>query len=343
MRNKIAIQNMIDRIKLPFRKDKEFYSALYNIFGFYPHDIALYHKAFMHSSIKHKGKNGRRENNERLEFLGDAVLDAVVGDIVYKHFQGAREGFLTNTRSKRVQLSTLGTLAEQLGLHKLILSDGSSHSHNSYIGGNAFEAIIGAAYLDRGYDAIMNFMQNKILGVYLDLDKMAKKEVNFKSKLLEWTQKNKVKLTYQLVKESMDQKDSSPMFEYNVLIEGIACGTGKGYSKKESQQNACKEALQLLRKQPKQVDKIFKAKSERTKMEEMPLQEVVPDIKQDTNPLIMPETPKEDIPVHAVAPETEIEVKTVDDSMDFDLSDISMRKKTREEIIAEAEAAAFAS
>lgn len=341
------LTNIIDRIKLPFRKEKEFYLALYNILGFYPHNISLYKNALMHSSIRHKGKNGRQENNERLEFLGDAILDAVVGDIVYRHFKGKREGFLTNTRSKLVQRATLGKLAEELGINKLILSAGNSYTHNSYMGGNAFEALVGAAYLDRGYDAIMDFMQNRILSKYLDLDKMAKKEVNFKSKLLEWCQKNRVKLTYELIQQTVDKNNDSPMFEYRVLIEGVDCGKGKGYTKKESQQNASKEALQLLRKQPKHVDSIFAAKSERTRMEETPVMEVVPDIKVDNSPLIIPEkeeAPEADTKPKKREPKDSKEKKsTADDfAVDFDLSDISLKKKTREEIIAEAEAAAFA-
>lgn len=339
------LQNLIDKIKLPFRKEKEFYSDIYDILGFYPHDIALYKNALMHSSIRHRGKNGKQENNERLEFLGDAILDAVVGDIVYQHFKGKREGFLTNTRSKLVQRATLGKLAEQLGINKLILSSGHTNSHNSYMGGNAFEALMGAAYLDRGYDAIMNFMQNRILGVYIDLDKMAKKEVNFKSKLLEWTQKNRVKISYELLQQSVDKDGNSPLFEYKVTIEGVDCGSGKGYTKKESQQNASKEALQLLRKQPKHVDKIFAAKSERTKMEELPLMEVIPDVKVDNNPLIntAPQTEFESALKLEAKSSPESKNKTrreIED--DFDLSDISLKKKTREEIIAEAEAAAFA-
>ena len=336
----MMLQNLLDKIKLPFRKEKEFYLALYNIFGFYPHNIELYKNALMHSSVRHKGKNGRQENNERLEFLGDAVLDAVVGDIVYKHFKGKREGFLTNTRSKLVQRATLGKLAEQLGINQLILSAGNTHSHNSYMGGNAFEALVGAAYLDRGYDVILDFMQNRILGTYIDLDKTAKKEVNFKSKLLEWTQKNRVKLEYLLVEQSVDKVNDSPVFEYKVQIEGIDCGFGKGYSKKESQQKASKETLQLLRKQPKHVDKIFAAKSDRTKMEEMPIMEVIPDIKQDNSPFINVEEEQPNTAATQDAAKGKKQHEAV--AEDFDLSDISLKKKTREEIIAEAEAAAFA-
>lgn len=181
-------------------------------------------------------------NNERLEFLGDAVLDAVVGDIVYQHFPGKREGFLTNTRSKLVQRDTLNKLAQEMGINQLILSNGHSSSHNSYMGGNAFEALVGAIYLDRGYDACMFFMKNRILAQMINIDKVAYKEVNFKSKLIEWSQKNRVQLEYVLIEQQKDD-NGSPVFTYQVEIEGVKGGIGKGYSKKESQQFASKETL----------------------------------------------------------------------------------------------------
>ena len=138
------LNNILDKIKLPFRKDKELYLSLYQIIGFYPHDIKLYKLALMHKSVMHRNAKGKPVNNERLEFLGDAILDAIVGDIVYQHFPGKREGFLTNTRSKLVQRETLNKLAKELGINRLILSSGHSSSHNSYMGGNAFEALVGA-------------------------------------------------------------------------------------------------------------------------------------------------------------------------------------------------------
>ena len=178
------IKDIITAIKLPFLKDKELYCDLKKILGFYPGDIELYKTALMHKSIMHRNKKGKPVNNERLEFLGDAVLDAVVGDIVYNHFPGKREGFLTNTRSKLVQRETLGKLANEMGITKLIVSSGRSQSHNSYIGGNAFEALVGAMYLDKGYDKCMKFMEKRILDKLINIDKVAYKEVNFKSKLL---------------------------------------------------------------------------------------------------------------------------------------------------------------
>ena len=262
------LSNIIDRIKLPFRKEKELYVALYNIIGFYPRDISLYKLALMHKSMYKRNAKGKPVNNERL-----AVLDAAVGDIVYRHFPGKREGFLTNTRSKLVQRETLGRLAQEMGITQLILSSGRSMSHNSYMGGNAFEALVGALYLDRGYDACMQFLQKRILNQMINIDKVAYKEVNFKSKLIEWAQKNRVRLDFRLVEQHKDN-NGSPVFTYMVEMEGVDGCDATGYSKKESQQMASKRTLEKLRKQPQYLDSVFAAKTNRTKMEEEPVETV---------------------------------------------------------------------
>ena len=134
--------NIIDKIRLLFRKDRESYLCFYKILGFYPKNIELYKQALLHKSSSIKSQEGRLLNNERLEFLGDAILDAVVGDIVYRHFGGKREGFLTNTRSKIVQRETLNRIAVEIGLDKLIKFTTRQSAHNSYMCGNAFEALI---------------------------------------------------------------------------------------------------------------------------------------------------------------------------------------------------------
>ncbi len=262
------LNNIIDRIKLPFRKDRELYLSLYEIIGFFPHHISYYKTALLHKSLAHRNAKGKPVNNERLEFLGDAILDAVVGDIVYRHFPGKREGFLTNTRSKLVQRDTLNKLAQQLGICELIANNNHSFSHNSYMGGNAFEALVGAIYLDRGYTACMKFMQKRILSQLINIDKVAYKEVNFKSRLLEWTQKNHVQLEYKLLNEHMDNH-FSPVFCYQVVIEGVEGCFANGYSKKESQQEASKQMLERLRKEPQLIEEIFKAKKEHKKEEEL--------------------------------------------------------------------------
>ncbi len=337
----MLIRDLLDYIKLPFRKDKELYFSIQRIVGFYPHRIDYFKQALMHKSIGKRNAKGRPVNNERLEFLGDAILDAVVGDIVYRHFEGKREGFLTNTRSKIVQRETLNRLAREMGVNELIVSSGHSSSHNSYVGGNAFEALIGAIYLDRGYDACMRFMEKRVLNELINIDKVAYKEVNFKSKLLEWSQKNRVKLEFKLLEQKSDEK-GSPVFTYQVVIEGVEGESGTGYSKKESQQQASKLTLQRLRKNPQFIDAVFAAKASRTKMEEEPVL-VVPDTEQKED-FFKGDAVKERETIKDEAPRQD-PVPLQDSSVDeFDLSDITAEPKelSREEIIAAAEAAAFA-
>ena len=261
--------NITDRIRLLFRKDKESYFRFYKMLGFYPRNISIYEQALLHKSSSIKSEQGRLLNNERLEFLGDAILDAVVADIVYKKFEGKREGFLTNTRSKIVQRETLNRLAIEIGLDKLIKYSARQSSHNSYMCGNAFEALVGAIYLDRGYRACKHFMEHRIIGPYINLEKISRKEVNSKSKLIEWSQKNRVELTFELITQSHDQC-FSPTFESEVLIEGIPAGRGIGYSKKESQQRAAHEAMGKI-KDSVFMESVLAAKSVR----EAPQEEVM--------------------------------------------------------------------
>ena len=258
------LRNQIDKIRLLFRKDKESYLCFYKILGFYPRNIQLYQQALLHKSTSIRSEKGRPLNNERLEFLGDAILDAIVGDIVYKHFEGRREGFLTNTRSKIVQRETLNKLAVEIGLDKLVKYSTRSSSHNSYMYGNAFEAFIGAIYLDQGYERCKRFMEEKIFKNYIDLDKMSRKEVNFKSKLIEWSQKSKVEVSFELIEQFLDE-DYNPMFHTEIRIEGISAGKGTGYSKKESQQNAAQAALKKIKN-----DAPFKEQIEASKAQNHP-------------------------------------------------------------------------
>ena len=360
------LSNLIDRMKLPFRKDKELYLSLRQIIGFYPHDISFYKLALMHKSMFKRNAKGKPVNNERLEFLGDAILDATVGDIVYRHFPGKREGFLTNTRSKLVQRETLNRLAQEMGINQLILSNGRSSSHNSYMGGNAFEALVGAIYLDRGYDACMKFMRKRILTQMINIDKVAYKEVNFKSKLIEWSQKNRVRIDFRVLSQEKD-KTGSPVFKYQVMLETVEGCTGTGFSKKESQQMASKLTLERLRKEPQYIDEVFAAKTERTKMEEEPVQNV-PTVETEADEFII-KNPKVEAnaeaavealnsgkkakkgrrsPMYSNAPEVDETPKETPqsqscnlDDKEFDLSHISAREQSREDIIAAAEAAAF--
>ena len=299
--------------------------------------------ALSHKSIHFKNKKGKPVNNERLEFLGDAILDAIVGDIVYKHFPGKREGFLTNTRSKLVQRETLNKIAQEIGLSRLIYSSGRNFSHNSYMAGNAFEALIGALYLDRGYNLCMRFMQEKILTKMVNIDTVAYKEVNFKSRLIEWAQKNKMNIAFNLLEQKKDD-EGNPVFKYCVVIEGIKCNSASGFSKKESQQLASEETLECLKKNTRFCDALFEAKKKRQETEqnkETAQEQTVESTKNTTQPA--QEEPLETTVITTTGKPKEevVEMKEIDE---FDLSDITANPKepTQEEIIAAAEEAAFA-
>ncbi|MBQ7420741.1 MAG: ribonuclease III [Prevotella sp.] len=305
------LNNIIDRVKLPFRKEKELYLCLREIIGFIPHNIGYYQLALMHKSTAHRNEKGRLVNNERLEFLGDAILDAIVGDIVYQHFPGKREGFLTNTRSKIVQRGTLNRLAGEMGITRLVKTNGqSSNSHNSYMGGNAFEALVGAIYLDKGYDACMRFMEKRILGEIINLDKMAYKEMNFKSKLIEWGQKRRMEIVFDMLDEQKDEH-GSPIFHFRVLIEGVEGAEGHGFSKKESQQLAAKETLNWLKKDASFLEKVHAAKKQHMEMEEESALQATEEMQEET---VFEEQTEE-----------------------------NLRRKAHEAVVAAAESAAFAS
>lgn len=260
--------NFIDKLKLPFRKDKELFSSLYSILGFYPRNIAIYKQALSHSSNALQTESGKRLNNERLEFLGDAIIEAVTSDIVYRHFDKKREGFLTTTRSKLVQRDTLNKMAQEVGLDKLVRTGGHQSGHNSYIGGNAFEAIVGAIYLDRGYKYCMWFLKSRIIAAHLNLNDVAKKEVNFKSKLLEWAQRNRLGIEFISNDPGKGAATSeTPTFVATVMIENVECGKGNGFSKKESHQNAARETLIMLNANKQKIAEILKSKEQRTAME----------------------------------------------------------------------------
>ena len=234
------------RIRLFRNKKKGSYFAFYDILGFFPGNIRLYEEALRHKSSSKEAESGKHLNNERLEFLGDAILDAVVADIVFKKFKTKNEGFLTNTRSKIVQRETLNHIATELGLDKVIVSSTRINTHKSHILGNALEALIGAIYLDRGYNETYKFIDKHIIERYLNIEKLAKKEVNFKSKLLEWCQKYKVELEFELI-ESFKDEEFNPIFQTQVKLNDLLAGVGIGNSKKAAHQGAAEMALKKLK------------------------------------------------------------------------------------------------
>lgn len=240
------LRRLVKRIKAIPHKGKEPYLSFYKVLGFYPDRIDLYREAMTHRSSSTRSKKGKWVNNERLEFLGDAILDAIIADILYKKFDNKKEGFLTSTRSRIVQRETLNKLAVDLGLDKLIVSSTRNLAHNTNIYGDALEAVIGAIYLDQGYRVAKNFVYETLIKQHLNIEKVLKSEVDFKSRLIEWGQKNRVDVIFE-VKDSSYDSENNPVFVSCVKVGNVEIGSGKGYSKKESHQKAAKVAIKKLR------------------------------------------------------------------------------------------------
>jgi len=227
---------------------KEPFLSFYQVLGFYPQKIELYELAMRHKSSSIT-ENGKKLNNERLEFLGDAILNAVIADILYSKFENQEEGFLTNVRSNIVKRETLNEICKEIGLDHLIVADKNVKiDANSNILGNTLEALIGTVYLDCGFYKCKNFIVNHLLVSSNNTKKWLEENDNYKSELLEYCQKNRLELTYEL-KEEILNDDNSHTFVSLAIIEGKVIGEGKGSSKKESQQEASKIALHAIYQQ----------------------------------------------------------------------------------------------
>lgn len=212
------------------------------ITGFFPKNIRLYKQAITHKSVAPKDKRGYTLDNERLEYLGDAILDSVLADFLFKKFPYEDEGFLTQMRSKVVNRKQLSLLAESIGLDKLVLIDQKRRNIHSSIYGNAFEAFIGAIYLDKGYDRTAKYIINDILHDHIDIYKLKETEDNFKSKLLEKAQKQNQLISYRTVENPKNENT----FISSVILDGKEYETAMGRSKKEAEQNASFIALKAI-------------------------------------------------------------------------------------------------
>ena len=235
-----------------FRKKDSSGVFFERMLGFRPLDIQLYKLACIHRSSAIKDSKGHVVNNERLEFLGDSVLSTVIADVLYKRFPYKDEGELTNLRSKLVKRETLDNLAYKIGLDKVVVSVqklDQRHGPKIHIGGNAFEALMGAIYLDRGYETCTKFIKRLIDEKKLDMEQASREESNYKSKLIEWAQHNKCSYEFRLVDSQINKKDNTTTFKTEVVIDGKIMGTGMGLNKKQSQQNAAKAACEAIDRQ----------------------------------------------------------------------------------------------
>jgi ribonuclease-3 len=224
--------------------DKKFLKYLKKIIGYTPKNLKIYQKAFIHKSASKTDSRGKVFNNERLEYLGDAVLDAIIADYLFLKFLNKDEGFLTQTRSKIVNRDHLNLLSQRLGIHHLVVSNTAKGQHK-YLYGDALEALIGAIYLDKGYEKTKKIVKKRILEEHIDLTKIIKLETDFKSRIIEWGQKNKTNINFE-TQEETDEQTNETLFVSHVFIASDVKGRGVGNSKKEAEQNAAKQAIKTF-------------------------------------------------------------------------------------------------
>jgi ribonuclease-3 len=233
--------------KLYFSPYRKHVKALRNLLGFVPGNITLYRMAFRHKSVAAILKNGTKNSNERLEFLGDAVLGSVVAEVLFKRYPYKDEGFLTEMRSKIVNRSNLNALGRKLGFNELIEYDSRMVNHQnkqSSLLGDAFEALIGAIYIDKGYNFTREFLITRIIRPHVDIHTLELTESNFKSKLIEWCQRHSKDITFELVANS--EGESTKLFTVQVNIDSEIFGLGRDYNKKNAEKLAAEKACEKL-------------------------------------------------------------------------------------------------
>lgn len=240
------IRTIVQRIKLFSSSRKEFYLFLRKLLGFYPTNLRIYDIAVIHKSASKIDSQGNFVNNERLEYLGDAILGAAIADFLYNRFPGQDEGYLTQMRSKLVNRSFLTQLTYQIGLNHYIQSNTTSTIESSHIYGDTLEALIGAIYLDKGYPEAKKFITRKLLNNYVNLVEVQNTNTNYKSQMIEWSQKNKKAVSFDTVDESKND-GKQPWFIATIEVDNELLGKGSGTSKKEAQQNASKVALDKIK------------------------------------------------------------------------------------------------
>ncbi|HTF22172.1 MAG TPA: ribonuclease III [Chryseolinea sp.] len=225
-------------------KDKVLVGAIQNIAGFTPSNLELYRLATMHSSIAKENGRGYKESNERLEYLGDAILGAAVADFLFKKFPFKPEGFLTEIRSRIVNREALNLLARKIGVANIVQFDQKNAHLQQVILGNTLEAIVGAIYLDKGYIRTRKFVIDKLINPNYDVDDLVNSDTNFKSKIIEWAQREGKDVKFEIVnvKKARNHKE----FTAQVLVDNEAKGTGYGNSKKKAEQDAAFKTCEML-------------------------------------------------------------------------------------------------
>lgn len=235
------------RINGTYILDKhEFSSRLKKIFGFRPGNLKLYEIAFIHRSATFTLPDGKRVNNERLEYLGDAVISAILSDYLFEKFPDANEGFMTKIRSRIVNRDILNQLAVSMGINKILISNINNNHPTRNLYGDAFEALIGSVFLDKGYKKTKKILIKRILNKYIDIESIINTDTDYKSLVFEWVQKNKSNLIF-TYNEEYDFNLKKSVFSTTLLIDREELGVGQGSSKKEAEQEAASQAWKRLK------------------------------------------------------------------------------------------------
>ena len=235
------------RINGTFILDKrEFGSRLKKILGFKPGNLKIYEIAFIHRSASFTLPNGKKVNNERLEYLGDAILDAILSDYLFKKFPDANEGFLTKIRSRIVNRDVLNQLAISMGINNIIISNTSSIHPSQNLNGDALEALIGSVFLDKGFKKVKKLFLRNVLNKYLNLEEIINTDTDYKSLVFEWVQKHKSVLIF-TYNEEYDFNLKKSVFSTTLFIDKKELGQGHGSSKKEAEQEASCQAWKRLK------------------------------------------------------------------------------------------------
>ena len=233
----------------PRKDDEAFYNFFKNVLGFCPRNIEVYRTAFIHRSKTKEIGSGHQVNNERLEYLGDAVLGAIVAEYLYKMYPYEGEGFLTITRSKIVSRASLGKLARKIGLMELIEFNRQQHGIFKSMEGDVFEALIGAIYLEKGYNFTRKVVINRLLKMYVDIDEMVNTDWNYKGMLLDWGQHNGRHINFERVKVTMREHSNRREYECRVCIDGVPAESAIAYNIKDAEQLAAEKCYKRLQEE----------------------------------------------------------------------------------------------
>ena len=235
---------LIRQLRNIFSKDKPFILSLRNLLGFFPDNISVYHLAFRHRSTAAEHQSGIKLSNERLEYLGDAVLGAIIAELLFKKYPFREEGFLTEMRSKIVNREHLGRLAMKLGIDHYMHHSIDPAAKNRSAYGDAFEALIGAVYIDKGYDTTRRLIIHRFVKHHIDLEEIENQDTNFKSRLINWAQRERKNIEFEFLEEV--DNGGKRLLRVRVMVDGVEMARGEDFSKKRAEQIAAEKTCQTL-------------------------------------------------------------------------------------------------